>query len=304
MPRITNITQLERAMKDLQNIFVEQQNTDVSISRGKFRDWADSGYGNKTLLFQSLYTKGIPISELAKWLSPTQNQGQVRNAVVKINDISYVQGMIGVRANPIEDFKRILRQGADLSTGNAYTGSIRYWWNNQGGSEQRVVRTPSQRTPRVTNRTEPTTTNSGTTAITEGVLNSCYGIIKSDFSHIKWWMSNRIVSQTPSELANSWDEFLNGRLLNENNTLLTNGSSPFYSDLAFWRSQNSATKLLLQKFSLIILFDLNNFTRALIFKILKIDNNLAELSMGMSSDYKEALDCGSTYLRIGSAIFK
>ena len=34
------------------------------------------------------------------------------------------------------------------------------------------------------------------------------------------------------------------------------------------------------------------------------DNNLAELSMGMSSDYKEALDCGSTYLRIGSAIFK
>ena len=37
---------------------------------------------------------------------------------------------------------------------------------------------------------------------------------------------------------------------------------------------------------------------------LKIDNNLAELSMGMSSDHKEALDCGSTYLRIGSAIFK
>ena len=37
---------------------------------------------------------------------------------------------------------------------------------------------------------------------------------------------------------------------------------------------------------------------------LQTDNNLAELSMGMSSDYKEALDCGSTYLRIGSAIFK
>ena len=37
---------------------------------------------------------------------------------------------------------------------------------------------------------------------------------------------------------------------------------------------------------------------------LRIDNNLAELSMGMSSDYKIALDCGSTYLRIGSAIFK
>ena len=36
----------------------------------------------------------------------------------------------------------------------------------------------------------------------------------------------------------------------------------------------------------------------------KIDNYLKELSMGMSSDYKEALVCGSTYLRIGSAIFK
>ena len=34
------------------------------------------------------------------------------------------------------------------------------------------------------------------------------------------------------------------------------------------------------------------------------DNNLTELSMGMSSDYQEALSCGSTYLRIGSAIFK
>jgi len=37
---------------------------------------------------------------------------------------------------------------------------------------------------------------------------------------------------------------------------------------------------------------------------LKINNNLSELSMGMSSDYKEALRYGSTYLRIGSAIFK
>jgi len=36
----------------------------------------------------------------------------------------------------------------------------------------------------------------------------------------------------------------------------------------------------------------------------KIDNDLKELSMGMSSDYKEALHHGSTYLRIGSAIFK
>ena len=37
---------------------------------------------------------------------------------------------------------------------------------------------------------------------------------------------------------------------------------------------------------------------------LKINNKLSELSMGMSSDYKEALHYGSTYLRIGSAIFE
>jgi uncharacterized pyridoxal phosphate-containing UPF0001 family protein len=37
---------------------------------------------------------------------------------------------------------------------------------------------------------------------------------------------------------------------------------------------------------------------------LKINNHLVELSMGMSSDYKEAIHFGSTYLRIGSAIFK
>ena len=37
---------------------------------------------------------------------------------------------------------------------------------------------------------------------------------------------------------------------------------------------------------------------------LKINNNLSELSMGMSSDYKDALYYGSTYLRIGSAIFE
>jgi pyridoxal phosphate enzyme (YggS family) len=39
-------------------------------------------------------------------------------------------------------------------------------------------------------------------------------------------------------------------------------------------------------------------------KQININNNLRELSMGMSSDYKEALRYGSTYLRIGSAIFK
>jgi uncharacterized pyridoxal phosphate-containing UPF0001 family protein len=37
---------------------------------------------------------------------------------------------------------------------------------------------------------------------------------------------------------------------------------------------------------------------------LKIINNLNELSMGMSSDYKQALNCGATYIRIGSSIFK
>ena len=36
---------------------------------------------------------------------------------------------------------------------------------------------------------------------------------------------------------------------------------------------------------------------------LNIKNNLLELSMGMSSDYKEALANGSTFTRIGSAVF-
>ena len=33
------------------------------------------------------------------------------------------------------------------------------------------------------------------------------------------------------------------------------------------------------------------------------ENNLKELSMGMSSDYKQAIKCGSTFIRIGSSIF-
>jgi pyridoxal phosphate enzyme (YggS family) len=36
---------------------------------------------------------------------------------------------------------------------------------------------------------------------------------------------------------------------------------------------------------------------------LATNNTLQELSMGMSNDYEEALKAGSTYLRIGSAIF-
>jgi pyridoxal phosphate enzyme (YggS family) len=38
-------------------------------------------------------------------------------------------------------------------------------------------------------------------------------------------------------------------------------------------------------------------------KSLSMENNLKELSMGMSSDYKLALKCGSTFVRIGSSIF-
>ena len=40
----------------------------------------------------------------------------------------------------------------------------------------------------------------------------------------------------------------------------------------------------------------------LILKKIAEDNRLLNLSMGMSHDYIEALKCGSTYLRIGSAI--
>ena len=42
------------------------------------------------------------------------------------------------------------------------------------------------------------------------------------------------------------------------------------------------------------------------FKILKEKSkklNLSELSMGMSNDYEKAILCGSTYIRLGSAIF-
>jgi pyridoxal phosphate enzyme (YggS family) len=38
-------------------------------------------------------------------------------------------------------------------------------------------------------------------------------------------------------------------------------------------------------------------------KELSILNNLSELSMGMSNDYMEAVKCGATFIRIGSAIF-
>jgi len=38
-------------------------------------------------------------------------------------------------------------------------------------------------------------------------------------------------------------------------------------------------------------------------KELSILNKLSELSMGMSNDYMEAIKCGATFIRIGSAIF-
>jgi pyridoxal phosphate enzyme (YggS family) len=38
-------------------------------------------------------------------------------------------------------------------------------------------------------------------------------------------------------------------------------------------------------------------------KELSILNKLSELSMGMSSDYMEAVKCGATFIRVGSAIF-
>jgi hypothetical protein len=268
MPRINTESRLIPAMRELQLIFIAQQNNDVSVSRAKFNDWADS-WGNKTLLFQSLYSKGIPIAELAKWLSPTQNQGQVRNAVVKINDISYVQSVIGANRT-IEDFKKILVYSTTEnntsminSIASGYTNAIRYWWDRQGGNQQRVVRQPRTTTP-----SEPTTTNGGTIEITEGVLNSCYQIIKLFHGSIQHWIGNQVLSLSPSALAEAWRNILTDRLLSPRYNLLQN--PPLISsnqDLLFWRSQNDETKFLLQQFSLLTLFDYNSFTRALTFKL-------------------------------------
>ena len=38
-------------------------------------------------------------------------------------------------------------------------------------------------------------------------------------------------------------------------------------------------------------------------KELSILSKLSELSMGMSNDYMEAIKCGATFIRVGSAIF-
>jgi hypothetical protein len=276
MPRITSEYNLQRAMVKLQSIFLEQQNTDVSVSRAKFNDWADS-VGNKTLLFQSLYTKGIPINELAKWLSPTANQGQVRNAVVKISDISYVRGIMGALGT-VESFKKILKQGDNsTSIANAYTGSIRYWWSNQSGNETSRTRTPrATRTTRTTTPSEPTTTNGGTTEITEGVLSSIYQIIKSYHNGIQWWLGNSMLTD-PVELRVSWMRYLNQGLLSQNYALLVNPATTEISrNLLFWSSQNEQTKVMLQRMALILLFDFNNFTRLATTSILETPNNFTE----------------------------
>ena len=45
---------------------------------------------------------------------------------------------------------------------------------------------------------------------------------------------------------------------------------------------------------------------ALYFALLKkiaLDYNINKLSMGMSSDYAQAIRCGSTHVRVGTAIF-
>ena len=33
------------------------------------------------------------------------------------------------------------------------------------------------------------------------------------------------------------------------------------------------------------------------------ENNLKELSMGMSGDFHKAIECGATYIRIGTSLF-
>ena len=33
------------------------------------------------------------------------------------------------------------------------------------------------------------------------------------------------------------------------------------------------------------------------------ENNLKELSMGMSGDFKKAIECGATYIRVGTLLF-
>ena len=41
----------------------------------------------------------------------------------------------------------------------------------------------------------------------------------------------------------------------------------------------------------------------LLLKKLALQNNIKYLSMGMSKDYKIAVECGATHIRIGSSLF-
>ena len=48
---------------------------------------------------------------------------------------------------------------------------------------------------------------------------------------------------------------------------------------------------------------LNNETKKIKDEISKSHNRTLELSMGMSNDYKTAIKCGSTMVRIGTKLF-
>jgi len=68
---------------------------------------------------------------------------------------------------------------------------------------------------------------------------------------------------------------------------------------------NFCKKLQLNIFGLMCIPPVNNDAK-IYFSVLKklaLKNNLQELSMGMSNDYKDAISLGSTWVRIGSEIF-
>ena len=50
-------------------------------------------------------------------------------------------------------------------------------------------------------------------------------------------------------------------------------------------------------------FNQESKSHFIMLKNLADENNLKHLSMGMSKDYKEAVEAGSTFIRIGSNLF-
>jgi hypothetical protein len=68
---------------------------------------------------------------------------------------------------------------------------------------------------------------------------------------------------------------------------------------------NFCKKLQLNIFGLMCIPPVNNDAKIYFseLKKLALKNNLQELSMGMSNDYKDAISLGSTWVRIGSEIF-